>query len=343
MSVSEAAPMMAGTHNSQRLRVHTPANDVSNLDLQIEDGNVKWSEDEVVVEVGAAAINPSDVKATLGLMPHAHWPRTPGRDFAGTIVEGPAHLIGVEVWGSSGELGIRRDGSHGTHLVLNAADVREKPHKMSMVEAGSVGVPFVTAWNGFRRSGFPKPGENVLVLGATGKVGQAAIQIATMLGAKTIGVMREGATFDGYHANPVKILAGNSPDTVAEIRAQTDGRGVDIAFNTVGSPYYDVAHRSMALHGRQIFIATVDKTVPFNILEFYRGQHTYVGIDTLALTTRESADILAEMSSGFESGALKPFPILPSSIYGLEQAKEAYAKVLGSSKDRLVFAPNGRP
>jgi NADPH2:quinone reductase len=210
---------------------------------------------------------------------------------------------------------------------------------MSMLEAGAVGVPFVTAWKGFQRSGFPKPGESVLVLGATGKVGQAAIQIASMLGARTIGVMRDGSTYDGYHAGPVDIVTGTGPETIADIRALTDGHGVDIAFNTVGSPYFEVAHRSMALHARQILIATVDKTVPFNILEFYRAQHTYVGVDTLALSTGETADILGEMTPGFESGALKPFPILPTSIYTLDQAKEAYAKVLQSSRDRLVLVP----
>ena len=65
-----------------------------------------------VVRIGAAAVNPSDVKATLGIMPQAVWPRTPGRDFAGTVVSGPAEWIGREVYGSGGDVGITRDGSH---------------------------------------------------------------------------------------------------------------------------------------------------------------------------------------------------------------------------------------
>ena len=52
-------------------------------------------------------------------------------------------------------------------------------------------------------------------------------------------------------------------------------------YNTVGDPYFEAAHKSLALRGRQILIAAVDRIVQFNILEFYRGQHTYVGIDTL--------------------------------------------------------------
>ncbi|MCG3024492.1 alcohol dehydrogenase catalytic domain-containing protein, partial [Escherichia coli] len=70
---------------------------------------------ECIVEVVSAGVNPSDVKATLGLMPHAVWPRTPGRDYAGVVIDGPGHLIGQQVWGSGGELGIRRDGTHGKY------------------------------------------------------------------------------------------------------------------------------------------------------------------------------------------------------------------------------------
>ena len=323
----------------RRLRVETKADDASALALAISNEPLARPAEQVVIEISAAAINPSDAKAALGMMPHARWPRTPGRDFAGVVVEGPSALLGLEVWGSSGELGIRCDGSHGTHMLLDAAHVRPKPRGMSMVEAGAVGVPFVTAWRGFQRSGFPKPGETVLVLGATGKVGQAAIQIASMLGARTIGVVREGAVYDGHHSGPMDMLAGNRPETWAALRDLTAGAGADIVFNTVGSPYFETARRCLALYGRHILIATIDRTVPFDILEFYRGQHTYFGVDTLALTTAETVDILEQMRPSFESGKLKPFPILPSAVYPLEHAKEAYVKVLGSSRDRLVLTP----
>ncbi|TCR70465.1 zinc-binding alcohol dehydrogenase family protein [Bosea sp. BK604] len=340
-AIEAAAAPPAFSRESRRLHVTAKADDVSRLDLRMSHEPVRWGPGQAVIEISAAAVNPSDVKATLGMMPHARWPRTPGRDFAGTVVEGPTNLLGLEVWGSSGELGISRDGSHGTHLVVDLADVLPKPRAMSMIEAGAVGVPFVTAWKGFERSGFPKAGMNVAVLGATGKVGQAAIQIASMLGARTIGVMREGAAFDGYHANPVSIVSGNGAEAAARIRELTDGHGADIVFNTVGSPYFDLARQILALHAHQILIATIDRAVPFDILQFYRGQQTFVGIDTLALSTAETIAILGQMVPSFESGALKPFPVLPSSIYTLDQAKEAYAKVLGSSRDRLVLVPGG--
>jgi len=75
---------------------------------------------EVLIEVKAAAVNPSDVKAATGAMAHAVFPRTPGRDYAGVIIDGPPEMIGREVFGSSGDLGIRRDGTHATHLAVEA-------------------------------------------------------------------------------------------------------------------------------------------------------------------------------------------------------------------------------
>jgi NADPH2:quinone reductase len=344
MSVS--APSRSTTASpltGRSLRVHSKAEDGTRLAFEIESAPVRRAADEVVVEVAAAAVNMSDVKAALGQMPHARWPRTPGRDFAGTVVEGPEKLLGLEVWGSSGNLGIRTDGSHGTHLVIGAGSVRAKPRALSLLEAGAIGVPFVTAWKGFERAGLPKPGDAVVVFGATGKVGQAAIQIATMLGARTFGVVRREGGFDGHHSGPLEIVAGSGPEIAARIREATGGHGADIVFNAVGSPYFETAHQVLALGGRQVLIATIDRTVPFDILAFYRGQHTYVGVDSLALSTEDSVSILAQLTPGFDSGALKPFPVPSSSIYPLERAAEAYAKVLGSTRDRIVLAPNGQP
>ena len=82
---------------------------------------------ELLIEVKAAAVNPSDVKAATGLMPYAVFPRTPGRDYAGVVIDGPTGWIGREVFGSSGDLGIRRDGTHATHLAVEADAVVEKP------------------------------------------------------------------------------------------------------------------------------------------------------------------------------------------------------------------------
>ena len=102
----------------QRLRVYKAAADIDGLELARQpDAMPEAAPGEVVVEVKAAGVNPSDVKAALGAMPHAVWPRTPGRDWAGIVVAGPDG-VGREVWGSGGELGIKRDGTHARYLRL---------------------------------------------------------------------------------------------------------------------------------------------------------------------------------------------------------------------------------
>src|SRR3981189_2958795 len=108
-------------------------------------------------------------------MPYAVFPRTPGRDYAGLVLDGPADWIGREVFGSSGDLGIRRDGSPRTPPAVEADAVGEKPKNISWEEAAGIGVPFVTAMEGFRRAGMPRGDETVLVMGVNGKVGQAAV------------------------------------------------------------------------------------------------------------------------------------------------------------------------
>src|SRR4029077_2753202 len=147
------------------------------LELRIESLALARPRGSAVIEIAAAGVNPSDVKAVLGAMPQAIWPRTPGRDYSGVVVDGPAELVGKEGWGSGGELGIRRDGTHARHLVIDASRVRTKPSTLSLREAGAVGVPFITAHAGLRQAGGVNEDDIVLVLGGNGKVGQAAIQL----------------------------------------------------------------------------------------------------------------------------------------------------------------------
>jgi NADPH:quinone reductase-like Zn-dependent oxidoreductase len=321
------------------LRLLEKAADAAALAPSIERRTLSPAAGEVLVEVKAAAVNPSDVKAATGLMAYAVFPRTPGRDYAGVVIDGPKEWIGREVFGSSGDLGIRRDGSHATHLAVEAQALVDKPAKLSWQEAAGIGVPFVTAMEGFRRAGMPRAGETVLVMGVNGKVGQAAVQIAGWHGARVLGVVRKPELYEGHANGPVEVIDASAVDVAARVRELTDGRGANIVFNTVGDPYFQAAHQSLALKGRQILIAAVDRIVQFNILEFYRGQHTYVGIDTLGLSSVATGDVLRELVSGFGSGHLRPYPISEGAVYPLQAAKQAYLAVAGSSRNRVILKP----
>lgn len=320
-----------------RLRVNGKAANIETLELSLEPFEPRPGAGEVVVEIKAAGVNPSDVKACLGVMPKAVWPRTPGRDWAGVVTEGPAPLLGREVFGSGGDLGITRDGSHGTHLVLPAAAVCLKPPSLSLSEAGALGVPFVTASEGYDRAGLPRPGDNVLILAVNGKVGQAAAQIAAMHGARVFGVTRRKEPYAGHASSNVQMIDASSEDIAQRVRDETSGHGADIVYNTVGSPYFEAGCKAMAEGARQIFISTLDRAVPFDIFTFYRGRHSFFGVDTLALDAASSAAILARLAPGFESGALKPFPV--GETFALGRALDAYKAVFQGARDRVVLTP----
>lgn len=333
------SPADTKTVEARCVRLNAKAENAAALAPVVEHHTLARGPNDLLIEVKAAAVNPSDVKAATGLMAYAVFPRTPGRDYAGVVIDGPAGTVGREVFGSSGDLGIRRDGTHASHLVVEADAVVEKPKSVSWEEAAGIGVPFVTAMEGFRRAGIPKPGETVLVFGVNGKVGQAAVQIATWQDARVVGVVRKAESYEGRSNAPIEIIDASATDVATRVRELTGGKGADIVFNTVGDPYFQAAHKSLALRGRQILIAAIDRIVQFNILEFYRGQHTYVGIDTLGLSSAATGAVLRDLGPGFASGQLKPFPINANAIYPLERAKEAYVAVAGSSRDRVILKP----
>lgn len=322
------------------IQVREKAAGIDQLELALVDAPRPQAADgECVIEVACAGVNPGDVKATLGLMPHAVWPRTPGRDYAGVVIDGPAGLLGQQVWGSGGELGIRRDGTHGKYLRVSAQSVRAKPATLSLPEAGAVGVPFITAYEGLRRAGMPGAGSVVLVGGGNGKVGQATIQIATALGARVFAVERGAGPYRGHASAPVRMIDASSECISGVVRAETGGHGADIVYNTVGSPYFEQANLAMATGATQIFISTIEKPVPFDIFAFYRGQHTYVGVDTLALDSLACATILDALAPMFEAGALKPFPVHADYTYALADAGDAYRAVLRGAAERVVLKP----
>jgi NADPH:quinone reductase-like Zn-dependent oxidoreductase len=315
-----------------------PSADVLHVEV-VEFGANRASEGDVTIEVRAAGINPSDGKAMLGAMPSAVFPRTPGRDYAGVVVAGPRELVGAEVWGSGGDVGISRNGSHAERLVLPHAAIARKPANLSMLEAGTVGVPFVTAYEGLRRAGYPTRESVVAVFGASGKVGQAAVQLATRAGARVFAIDRRGNAPRGHAAGPVRYIDAGREKPGEVVRAESAGKGASIVFNTVGSPWFAEANAALAKRGTQVFIATVERAVPFDIFAFYRGMHTYVGIDSLALGAADCAPIFEALKPGFEDGTLRPFAVDDSARFNLEDADRAYRAVLAGAPGRLAFVP----
>src|SRR5246127_4161016 len=145
---------------------------------------------EAVIRVEAASVNPSDVKNVGGQMDWTVLPRTPGRDFAGVVISGPPEWQGAAVWGTGGDVGFTRDGSHAQVMSVPVAALARKPERLSFDEASTVGVNFVVAWCGAIETAQLAAGETIAVFGVSGGVGGAVAQIGHVLGAKVIGVGR---------------------------------------------------------------------------------------------------------------------------------------------------------
>jgi len=331
---------MSTRSTARALRLYRKADNAEGLQPEIVDVEQPVARPgHAVVEVLAAAVNPSDVKAALGMMPHAVWPRVPGRDYAGRVIAGPTNWLGKEVWGTGGDLGMTRDGTHSRYLVLPIDALACKPESVSLAAAGTVGVPFVTAYEGLRRAGLTGTGQSVVVFGANGKVGQAAIQLASRVGAKVVAIERGTTNYIGHASSEVTLIDGTRNDLADAIVAATNGRGADIAYNTVGSPYFAAALSALAIGGTQILISTIDRSVPFDILAFYRRNLQMLGVDSLKLSAVQCARILNELLPGFDNGHYKAFDVEDTTMLPLDQAPAAYRKVLAGSMERVVLAP----
>lgn len=296
---------------------------------------------EVVVKVHAASINPSDVKNVEGKMEGTTLPRTPGRDFAGSVIYGPKELIGQEVWGAGGDIGFTRDGSHAEYIVIPRAGARPKPKSLSMAEAASVGTNYLAAFLGLVERAGVKQGEIVVVTGASGGVGSSVAKIAKSRGARVIGIDREVLDRSKAAESGIDLsLSSKSNDFETQVKQFTEGRGADVTFDCVGGPLFEVSLNLLGKNGRQVNITSVgDPRVSFDLIHFYHRQLTLYGVDTRALDTVASGEILDKLRPSFEAGLLTA-PFIARTCR-LDEAVDAYREVgSGKAKGKVVIAMN---
>ena len=272
---------------------------------------------QVLVQVKASPIQPSDALNSKGLFPHMTLPRIPGRDFAGIVVDGPSHLLGKEIFGTSGhDFSFTADGSHAEYCLISEKVVVEKPKNISFAQAASAGTPFTTAAIALRRAGV-KAGETVLVLGATGQVGSAVANLAKSWGCKVLGVAR---------GNAAEVDSAGDP-TLSKAKALTDGKGPDIAVDTVGdAALAQAAIEVLGSRGRYSFITAPrgNSKVPVDFLSVYRREVTLVGNNSVDHSQEEMAQELNSMREGFESGVLVPMKESAMTFISLQEAIERY-------------------
>jgi NADPH2:quinone reductase len=286
-------------------------------------------EGAVLVEIHAAAVNRSDVLNARGSFPFTTLPRIPGRDFAGIVVEGPRELVGTEVWGTGGgELGFIRDGSHARYLVVSRNAVVPKSDTLSLEEAAASGLAYVTAGSALVELGGVSAGESILVTGAAGGVGSAAVMIARWKGAGVIGAIKDESERAMAEQAGVEVIVDTSRGEVTDaVLAATDGRGANLVLDAVGGPLFEPALNSLGEKGRMVVITTTPSKqhVSFNLLDFYRKGLRLFGLMTSFLDAEGSAAVLRDLGPGFDEGILRAPAI--AERYPLEQVGKAYARV----------------
>ena len=295
--------------------------------------------DEVVVQVKAAAVNPSDIKNVMGAMHETTIPRTPGRDFSGIVVNGPATLTGKSVFGSGGNLGFGRDGSHAEFVTVPENAVLPMPKGFTFEQSAAIGVAYITAWAALINVAQLQPEENVLILGTTGAVGSAAVRIAHQRGARVLGTVRKAADIAGARELPVDVWINLETTELSKgTREATRGKGAEVVFDLVGGPMFERCLAALARRGRQVAISSSpNPRVSFNLVDFYHNESRLLGVDSLKLSFKEAANILRGLTPGFESGDFPPPDI---QAFPLVQGPEIYRQMNASRiKGKIILNP----
>ena len=292
--------------------------------------------DQVLVRIAASAVNPLDLKIHAGEAGHARHPLPAilGIDMAGTVVAtGPGvtgFRHGDEVYGMTGGVG-GVPGSLAGYAAVDARLLAIKPTTLSMREAASLPLAFITAWEGLVDRAGIKPDQTVLIQGGAGGVGHIAIQIALASGARAFatGSARDRALIERLGA----IWIDRNTAVEAYVSEHTDGRGFDIVYDTVGGAVLDASFSAVRRFGH-VVSALGWGTHALAPLSFRAA--TYSGVFTLLpLLTGEGrahhGEILREATRLSEAGRLAPK--IDPRRFTLETIGDAYAALAERNTD----------
>lgn len=217
---------------------------------------------QVLVRVRAASVNFPDLLMTRGEYQFKPpLPFTPGLDLAGEVAalgEGVTDFaVGDAVVGGA------RLGGFAEYAVLDTAGLKPKPARLSFAEAAAYGAAYLTAYVALVRRARVEPGEWVLVHGAAGGVGLAAVDLAKALGARVIAASASDAKLAQvqalYAPDAVVNVSGGFRERVKEI---TGGRGADVIYDPVGGDVFDESTRCIAFDGRLLVIGFTSGRIP---------------------------------------------------------------------------------
>jgi NADPH2:quinone reductase len=269
---------------------------------------------EVLIEIKAASLNFPDLLIVQNKYQHKPpLPFVPGSEYAGVVAavgEGVTHLkVGQNVACLSGT------GGFATHTIAPAALCMPLPPGFPHADAAAFIMTYATGHHGLIDRGELKAGETVLVLGAAGGVGTAAIQIAKAAGARVIAAASSDEKCELCRSIGADATINYSKDTPQGsfrdvIKQLTDGKGLDVVYDPVGGDFAEPAFRSMAWRGRYLvigFTAGPIPSLPLN-LPLLKGA-SIVGVFWGSFSRHEpkkNAAMLQELAQWYLQGKIKP-------------------------------------
>ncbi|HSG75747.1 MAG TPA: NADPH:quinone oxidoreductase family protein [Burkholderiales bacterium] len=280
--------------------------------------------DEVVIGVRAASVNFPDVLIIQGKYQfRPPLPFSPGSELAGVVKEVGAGVKNAKP--GDKVIAYTTFGAFAEEVNVNAGRLLPMPEGMSYDEAASFVLTYGTTDHALRDRGQLKAGESLLVLGAAGGVGVAALEIGKAMDARVIACASSDDKLALCREHGADETINYATEDLRErIKALTAGKGVDVIYDAVGGPYTEPAFRSIAWRGRHLvigFAAGDIPKLPLN-LPLLKGA-SVVGVFWGDFTRREPqvfAESARQLSRWYREGRLRPHV---SARYPLEKAAEA--------------------
>ena len=216
---------------------------------------------EVVVRVRAAALNFFDTLITRGkYQTKPDLPFSPSGEIAGVVEALGPGVTGVSV-GDRVAAAVGYGGAR-EKIAIPAASLIPIPPNVSDEVASGVSVTFGTAIHGLKDRGRVAPGETVAILGASGGAGQAALEIAKLMGARVIAAASRDKVDIGRALGADEVVDYDAVDLKQTLKDLTDNRGVDVVYDCVGGKYAEPAVRALAWEGRFLVVGFAAGDIP---------------------------------------------------------------------------------
>lgn len=298
---------------------------------------------QVVVAVAASAVNFPDVLMIQDRYQHKPGlPFSPGGEVAGTVAALGPGVTGWEV--GRPVMALTGTGGFAERVAVPAGALMAVPEGMDLVTAAGFLTAYGTSYHALVDRGRLQAGETLLVLGAAGGVGLAAVEIGAALGAVVVAAASSAAKLATCTAHGAALTIDYSREDVrARLAELTSGKGPDVVYDPVGGDYAEAAFRSIAWEGRYLVVGFAAGPIPrlalnLPLLKGASVVGVYWGAFAARAPERNRANI-ERLGAMFREGALAP---VVSSVHPLERAAEALSELAERRAVGKVVVVTGR-